>query len=159
MPYNTLMSPGVIGGLELRNRILMTPMGPLSKRSAHSKGQKSASVTPLPSAASAFVQLATVLRGAQPLAQDEKGINDSFRGQLMLGDGTTRAAIIKDLDPKQLANELMVAVLAHAAGLPIPVAHLAMVLPGAMIANKGPTLLDPCAAKRVNTTREASAYR
>ena len=99
-------------------------------------------MTPLPSAASAFVQLATVLRGVQPSAQGEKGINDSFRGQLMLGDGTIRAAIIKDLDPKQLANELMVAALAHAAGLPIPGAHLAMVLPGAMTANKGPTLLD-----------------
>ena len=112
----------------------------MSKRPAHSKGQKSASVTPLPRAASAFVQLATVLRGVQPLA--EKGFNDSFRGQLMLGDGTIRAAIIKDLDPKQLANELMVAALAHAAGLPIPGAHLAMALPGAMTANKGPTLLD-----------------
>lgn len=60
----------------------------------------------------------------------------------MLGDGTIRTAIIKDLDPKQLANELMVAALAHEAGLPIPAAHLAMVLPGVMTANKGPTLLD-----------------
>lgn len=87
-----------------------------------------------------FVQLATVLRGAQPLA--EKGVNDSFRGQLMLDDGAIKSAIIKDLDPKQLANELMAAALAHAIGMPIPGAHLAMVPPDVMIANKGPSLPD-----------------
>ena len=89
---------------------------------------------------SAFVRLATVLRGAQPLT--EKGVNDSFHGKLMLGDGTIKSAIIKDLDPKQLANELMVAALADAAGLPIPGAHLAIVPLGIMTANKGPTLPD-----------------
>ena len=61
----------------------------------------------------------------------------------MLGDGTIKSAIIKDLDPKQLANELMVApALADAAGLPIPGAHLAMVPLGIMTATKGPTLPD-----------------
>ncbi len=85
-----------------------------------------------------FVQLATVLKGAKPLA--EKGVNDSFRGQLMLVDRTIKSAIIKDLDAKQLANELMAAALAHAVGMPIPGAHLAMVPSGVMPAKKGPSL-------------------
>lgn len=93
-----------------------------------------------PQAESTFVRLATVLQGVQPLA--EKGVNDSFRGQLMLDDGAIKSAIIKDLDPKQLANELMVAALANAVGMPIPGAHLAMVPPGTMPANKGPSLAD-----------------
>ncbi len=85
----------------------------------------------------AFVELATVLRGAQPLA--EKGINDSYRGQLVLSDGTTRSAILKDLDERQLANELLAAALAHALGMPVPKAHLAIVPSGDILAvQKGP---------------------
>ena len=105
-----------------------------------SKSPGKSATAPAPQAESAFVRLATVLRGAQPLA--EKGVNDSFRGQLMLEDGAIKAAIIKDLDPKQLANELMAAALADAAGMPIPGAHLAKVPQGVMTANKGPTLSD-----------------
>lgn len=89
----------------------------------------------------AFVQLATLLRGVEPL--DEKGVNDSFRGQLILDGGAIRSAIIKDLDPRQLANELMAAALARAAELPIPGAYLVAV-PSANVlpAKKGPTLSD-----------------
>ena len=87
-----------------------------------------------------FVQLATVLQGAIPLA--EKGINDSFRGQLVLRDETIRPAIIKDLNPKELANELMVAALANAIGLPVPKAHLAIAPSGTISAKKGPAMAN-----------------
>jgi hypothetical protein len=97
-------------------------------------------MTPISKDKGGFVQLGTVLQGAQPLR--EKGINDSFRGQLLLADGTIKSAIIKDLDPKQLANELMAAALAHATGLPIPNAHLAKAPQGVIPAKRGPTHQD-----------------
>lgn len=87
-----------------------------------------------------FVQLATVLHGTRPLA--DRGVNDSFRGQLILDDRTIKSAIIKDLNPKELANELMAAALAFAMGLPVPGAHLAKAPSGTMIVRKGPTLPD-----------------
>ena len=87
-----------------------------------------------------FIQLATVLQGTQPLAQ--KGINDSFQGQLMLQDRTVRSAVIKDLRPKELANELMVSALASAIGMPTPVAYLALVPSGTLKVNKGPSLAN-----------------
>ena len=96
------------------------------------------SETPPPSSAKPFVRLATVLRGLRPLV--EKGINESFRGQLMLANGTIKPAIIKDISPRELANELMVAALGNAMGLPIPGAHLAMAPSGTMAARKGPKL-------------------
>lgn len=86
----------------------------------------------------AFVGLATVLAGARPFK--EGNVNDTFRGQVLTHDGDTRAAIIKDLDARQLANELMGAALANAAGLPVPQAYLAMADPARLAASKGPEM-------------------
>lgn len=99
---------------------------------SEASSQTTANVAP------AFIQLATVLRGAKPFK--EGNANDTFRGQVILGGGTIKAAIIKDLDPRQLANELMAAALAHAAGLPIPGAHLAVAPQYALAAKKGPPM-------------------
>jgi hypothetical protein len=87
-----------------------------------------------------FVRLATVLAGAKPFK--EANVNDTFRGQVLSEDGVTHTAIIKDLDQRQLANELMAAALAKAAGLPVPQAYLAIASPAALAANKGPQQAD-----------------
>ncbi len=92
----------------------------------------------VPPSGISFIQLATVLAGLHPLS--ERGINESYRGQLLIEEGIIRPAIIKDLDERQLANELMVAALADAAGMPIPQAHLAMVPPEISDLRKGPLL-------------------
>jgi hypothetical protein len=86
------------------------------------------------------IQLATVLPGAEPFK--ESNINETFRGQVLLGDGSVRGAILKDLDPQQLANELLVSVLARSAGLPTPDAYLALVRGGDLPVVLGPALPD-----------------
>ena len=79
-----------------------------------------------------------MLAGARPFK--EGNVNDTYRGQVLTEDQSTRAAIIKDLDQRQLANEIMGAALAKAAGLPVPQAYLAMAVPNALTATKGPQL-------------------
>jgi hypothetical protein len=93
-----------------------------------------------PETEEAFVRLATVLAGAQPFK--EGNVNDTYRGQVLTEDGSTRAAIIKDLDPRQLANEVMGAALVEAAGLPVPQAFLAIADPVSLTMTKGPQLDD-----------------
>jgi hypothetical protein len=89
---------------------------------------------------SSFVRFATVMRGAQPFK--EGNVNDTFRGQVLVDGGIIRSAIIKDLDPKELANELMVAALAKAIDMPIPDAYLAAAAQDVLNARKGPELPD-----------------
>lgn len=91
-------------------------------------------------ATQAFVRLATVLAGAQPFK--EGNVNDTYRGQVLSDDGSTYAAIIKDLDRRQLANELMAAALAKAAGLPVPQPYLAIAGQGILVTTKGPQQAD-----------------
>lgn len=86
------------------------------------------------------IQLATVLPGAEPFK--EGNVNETFRGQVLLGDRTVRGAILKDLDPRQLANELLVSALARRAGLPTPDAYLALVRVGDLPVMHGPALTD-----------------
>ena len=59
----------------------------------------------------AEIQLATVLPGAK--AFREGNVSETFRGQILLADGSVRSAVIKDLDQKELSNELLAAVLAR----------------------------------------------
>ena len=87
-----------------------------------------------------FIRLATVLAGAVPFK--EGNVNDTYRGQILSDDSSTHLAIIKDLDQRQLANELMAAALAKAAGLPIPQAYLAVGAPAVVAARKGPLQPD-----------------
>lgn len=86
------------------------------------------------------IQLATVLPGAKGFR--EGNVNETFRGQILLADGSVKSAIIKDLDPKQLSNELLGSALARTAGLPTPDAFLALVRGTDMPATKGPLLAD-----------------
>ena len=87
-----------------------------------------------------MVELATVLPGAEPFK--EGNVNDTFRGQVLLADETVRGAVLKDLDPKQLANEVLASVLAKSAGLPTPDIYLALVRGNDLPASKGPQLAD-----------------
>lgn len=86
------------------------------------------------------IQLATVLPGAVPFK--EGNVNDTFRGQILLADGEVKSAILKDLEPKQLCNELLGSTLANATGLPTPDAFLAVVRAGDLSVAKGPVLAD-----------------
>lgn len=86
------------------------------------------------------VGLARVLPGA--VAFKEGNINDTYRALIELADGTTIGAIVKDLDAKELANELFAAVLADALDLPVPKAFLAAVDPGDLAVTKGPANSD-----------------
>ncbi len=86
------------------------------------------------------IQLATVLPGAKGFR--EGNVNDTFRGQVLLGDGTVRSAILKDLDHTQLSNEVLASVLAKAAGLPTPDAYLALVRGSDLPVSKAPMMQD-----------------
>jgi hypothetical protein len=88
----------------------------------------------------AFVQLATVLAGARPFK--EGNVNDTYRGQVLSQDGSTHFAIIKDLDERQLANELMAAALAKAAGMPVPQPYLAIASQATLATRRGPQQPD-----------------
>jgi hypothetical protein len=85
------------------------------------------------------IQLATVLPGAMPFK--EGNVNETYRGQVLLSDNSVRGAILKDLDARQLANELLVSALAQQAGLPTPEAYLALVRGGDLPVVHGPYLL------------------
>lgn len=86
------------------------------------------------------VGLARVLPGAVPFK--EGNINDTYRALIELSDGSTIGAIVKDLEAKELANELFAAVLADALDLPVPRAFLAAVDPGDLAVTKGPANTD-----------------
>ena len=87
----------------------------------------------------AIVRLGLVLAGATPFKADN--INDTYRGAVLLDDGE-RTAIIKDLEPKELANELLGAAIGTLLGLPIPPAVLAFASADRLAASKGPILND-----------------
>lgn len=86
------------------------------------------------------VNLATILPGAEPFR--EGNVNDTYRGQILLPDGSTRDAVLKDLDNRQLVNELLASALAKATGLPTPDAYLGLVRAGDLPVAKGPALAD-----------------
>lgn len=88
----------------------------------------------------AAVPLVSVLPGA--IGFSEGNVNDTYRGQVLLADQTVHAAIIKDLDARQLANELLVAVLGRALGLPVPDVALGRAHPDDLAATKAPQLSD-----------------
>jgi hypothetical protein len=82
------------------------------------------------------IGLAKVLLGAKPFK--DGNVNETYRGQVLLEDGSTRLAILKDLDNKQLANELLASVLAKSIGLPTPDVYLAEADTSALALSKGP---------------------
>lgn len=86
----------------------------------------------------AIIELATVLRGAQPF--NAGNVNSTYTGQVLLQSGVIRQAIIKDLDARELANELMAAAIALTIGLPVPTPYVAATSPGSLPSNKGPVI-------------------
>jgi hypothetical protein len=86
------------------------------------------------------ISFATVLPGAKSFK--DQNVNETFRGQLLVDGGRVVGAVIKDLESKQLANELLSFTLARAAGLPIPDAYLAVVRGTDLPLKKAPFLSD-----------------
>lgn len=64
------------------------------------------------------IAIGRVLAGLEPLSK--KSFNAVFRGEALLEDGSIVRGFIKDLDPRQLANELLVAVLGSRLGVKVP---------------------------------------
>lgn len=87
-----------------------------------------------------MIKLATVLKGA--IGFNEGNINETYRGQVLLEDGSVRQAIIKDLNLVQLCNELFAHALARRVGLPIPDCFLGLVRSGVLAPNAAPSLED-----------------
>lgn len=85
------------------------------------------------------VGLAQVLAGA--VSFNVGNINDTYRGTIRTPVGD-RPAIIKDLKPRELANEVLAAGLGLGAGLPIPPAYLAFASNDRLPAQHGPILAD-----------------
>jgi hypothetical protein len=85
-----------------------------------------------------IIEVATVLRGAQPF--NTGNVNATYVGQILLQDGAIRQAIIKDLDARELANELMAAAIALTVGLPMPTPYVAASPVGSLPSNKGPII-------------------
>lgn len=85
------------------------------------------------------VQLGRVLAGATPFK--ENNINATYRGMVLTANGE-RTAIIKDLEPKELANEVLVAAIAVLIGLPVPPPVLAIATPDRLAVENGPRLDD-----------------
>ena len=88
----------------------------------------------------AGIQFATVLLGALPFKEDN--VNETFRGQILLANEQVVSAILKDLDLRQLTNELLAATLSKIAGLPTPDAYIAAVRGSDLPLTKAPTLPD-----------------
>ncbi|MEH6808567.1 MAG: HipA family kinase [Hyphomonas oceanitis] len=84
----------------------------------------------------AKIGLASVLSGAVPF--NFGNINDTYKGQILLDDGSVKHAVIKDLDPKELCNELFSYALAKFLDLPVPNGFLAVVDSGSIKIKKSP---------------------
>lgn len=67
-------------------------------------------------------------------------INDTYRGQILTSENETRFAILKDLAPRELANEVMIAILGCGLGLQIPPAYLVLVPTGSIPVRNAPSL-------------------
>ncbi len=87
--------------------------------------------------AAPVVQLARVLGGAVPFKAGN--INDTYRGAIWNGS-EERTAIIKDLEPRELANEVLCAALGKHLGLPVPPTYLALATADRLTTSKGPVL-------------------
>ncbi len=120
----------------------------------------SGNVVPFPSVAQIpdlEIGLATVQAGAAPILH--KGVNDTFHGEVLLASGVIKLAYIKDLDPRELANELLVAALGQALGLPMPSVHLALVPNGVLPTNKAPKAADGAAFVLASEDAEAPSLK
>lgn len=69
---------------------------------------------------------ALLLPGAALLPEEQKGVNETYRGPIETASGKT-FAYVKLLDVKQLINELVSSVLGRTLGLPIPPGFVVLV--------------------------------
>ncbi|MFE0755078.1 HipA family kinase [Inquilinus sp. NPDC058860] len=86
-----------------------------------------------------IIRLGEVLAGAMPF--NVGNVSDTYRGVIFTEQGE-QTAVIKDLEPKELANEVLAAALGIRLGLPIPPPYIALAHPDRFTARKGPTLGD-----------------
>ena len=76
------------------------------------------------------VQLARVLAGAKSFKdQGIANVNDTYRGQILIGQNDVRTAIIKDIPIREVANEVLAATLGLAISLPVPPPFIALASP------------------------------
>ncbi|UPJ48503.1 hypothetical protein IVB30_36535 [Bradyrhizobium sp. 200] len=76
------------------------------------------------------VGFARVLAGARHFKdQGITNLSDTYRGQILVAQGEVRAAIIKDIPIREVANEVLAAALALALSLPVPPPFLALASP------------------------------
>lgn len=71
------------------------------------------------------IAMATALKGLQP--NQSQTANSVFRGEILLADGQIARAFIKDLDPRQFGNELLVSAIARRLRIPVPQAAIVRV--------------------------------
>lgn len=74
--------------------------------------------------APSFIRFGTVLAGPERFTFNGN-VNPVYRGQIMLSGGAIVSAFIKDLAPREFANELLAAALGLRLGLPIPMPIIA----------------------------------
>ncbi|WP_166304366.1 HipA family kinase [Bradyrhizobium sp. 2S1] len=73
------------------------------------------------------VGFARLLAGARSFKdQGIANVSDTYRGQILVGQGDVRTAIIKDIPIREVANEVLAATLAIAISLPVPPPFLAL---------------------------------
>jgi hypothetical protein len=83
------------------------------------------------------VGLARVMAGARSFKDSGiSNVNDTYRGQILTERGELKTAILKDLFPGELANEVLAAGLAGILGLPVPSAFIAITAPNSACASR-----------------------
>ena len=82
-----------------------------------------------------------MLAGAKSFKdQGIANLSDTYRGQILVEGGDVRAAIIKDIPVREVANEVLAATLAIAISLPVPPPFLALASPTDFSAKHAPKL-------------------
>ena len=102
-----------------------------------------ATVGPAPAPRKANVGRARVLAGL--VSFKDTGIpnlSNTYKGRVLLEDGTVQHAIVKDLPIRELANEVLAAALGIELGLPIPRAYLASAATGVLATSAAPKQAD-----------------
>ncbi|MET3352651.1 UNVERIFIED_ORG: hypothetical protein ABID33_000534 [Xanthobacter viscosus] len=85
------------------------------------------------------VDFAQVMSGASSFKDAGiANITDTYQGQILTRGKELKTAILKDLAPRELANEILAASLASALGLPVPPAFIGVTEPG-----------NPCATRAI----------
>jgi hypothetical protein len=86
------------------------------------------------------IPLARLHAGAKPI--DHQNANSTYLGRVDLSDDETTAAYVKDLNKRELGNELLTASICAMAGLPMPRAFLVGSDAGDLPLSKAPTASD-----------------